>query len=499
MNTRQQTAATTPGVRHCETLIIGAGFGGIGIAIRLRQAGFKDILLLEKQADVGGVWWANTYPGAACDIPTALYSFSFEGDFDWSRKYPQQPEIQAYLRHCADKYGIAARTQFNTEVTEARWDAGQCRWMVTTAAGARFSATSLCAACGILRRPLIPELPGIDTFVGPLFHTARWDHSVDWRDRRVAVIGTGASAVQVVPELARSARSVRVFQRSSPYCLHRPDRAYGRAERSLRRRVPLLARIDRLRTWCNFELLGLGFMHSPLIMREIQRRCRANLHRGTAGNAALTAQLTPDYDIGCKRILITTEYYQALAQPHVELVSGAVASLHRDAVETVDGTRHDCDMVVLATGFHTLDFVAPMNVIGAGGQTLDKAWASGPAAYKGVTVAGFPNLFLLYGPNTNLGHNSIVYMLESQFNYIVSAIQQMDSAGIAALEVKEDRLKEWSDDVQQSLRNTPWQSGCSSWYLDKEGNNYLNWPHLTQRYRRELRSLDLQDYHCVTN
>jgi cation diffusion facilitator CzcD-associated flavoprotein CzcO len=358
MKARPQSAAND--LRHRGTLIIGAGFGGVGLAIRLLQAGFDDILLLEKQSDVGGVWWANTYPGAACDVPTALYSFSFASDFDWTRKFPQQSEILAYLQHCADKYGVSARTQFDTEVTDARWDANQCRWIVTTATGERFSANHLCAACGILRRPLIPELPGIDTFEGPLLHTARWDHSVDWRGQRVAVVGSGASAVQVVPELARGSEQVTVFQRSAPYCIPRGDRAYGRFERWLRRKVPLLASIDRLRTWANFELLGLGFVYSPLIMREVRRRWRVNVRRGVAGNAELEQQLTPDYAIGCKRILITSEYYRSLSAPQVELVSQPVAALYPQGIETADGARHDCDMVVLATGFHALDFVAPM-------------------------------------------------------------------------------------------------------------------------------------------
>ena len=478
---------------RCRTLIIGGGFGGLGLAIRLAKAGLDDFLLLEKQADVGGVWWANRYPGAACDVPTALYSFSFESGFDWSRKYPQQGEILAYLRHCADRYRLRPHIRLNCEATAARWDAARQCWVVAAADGTRYEADNLCAACGILRRPLIPALPGMEDFAGPLMHTARWDPAVDFAGSTVAVIGTGASAVQVIPELARTARRVHVFQRSAPYCIPRGDRAYGRFERALRRRLPWLRGLDRLFTYLNFELMGLGFIHAPLIMQELRRRWRANLRRGVA-DPALRRQLTPDYAIGCKRVLITSEYYQALSAPQVELHPQGVAGLTAAGVVAADGTHTPCDAVVLATGFRALDFLAPLTVTGSAGQTLAQAWADGPRAYKGVTVHGFPNLYLLYGPNTNLGHNSIVYMLESQFNYIISALTQQRGRGLGPLQVKRERLEAWAAAMQRRQANTPWSSGCRSWYLDEAGNNYLNWPGLTPQYRRQLRRFDLADY-----
>ncbi|GAA2416695.1 NAD(P)/FAD-dependent oxidoreductase [Actinomadura vinacea] len=472
-----------------DVVIIGAGFGGIGMAIRLIQAGFEDVVLLERAGDLGGTWRDNTYPGAACDIPSHLYSFSFERKTDWSRRFPPQHEILDYLRHCARKYGVLPRIRFGTEVTEARFDEDEGRWRIATGRGDTLSARILVSACGQLNRPVLPPVPGRESFAGASFHSARWDHGTDLDGKRIAVIGTGASAIQIVPELAGRAARLTVFQRSAPYVIDKPDRPYRGWEKALLRTVPGLHGLSRARLYAQFEARALGFIKYPRLMDLVARRFRANL-RGHIDDPALRERLTPGYPMGCKRILLSGDYYPALTEPHVDLVTDPIDRITPGGVRTAGGREHQADVLVYATGFAATDFLAPMKITGRDGRELNEEWRDGAVAHLGITVSGFPNLFLLYGPYTNLGHNSIIYMLESQFRYVTGCLRAMRDAGLAWIDVRPDAQDAFGREMRERLRSTVWAAGCESWYMTADGEIVNNWPGFTFAYRRATRRPD---------
>ncbi|HEY8482271.1 MAG TPA: NAD(P)/FAD-dependent oxidoreductase [Spirillospora sp.] len=469
-------------------VIIGSGFGGIGMAIRLRQAGIDDVVVLEKADDVGGTWRDNTYPGAACDIPSHLYSFSFERKADWSRRFPPQAEILDYLRHCARKYGVLERTRFGAEVTEARFDEERALWRISTAAGDLLESRALVAACGQLNRPVLPDIPGRGSFAGTSFHSARWDHDADLRGRRVAVIGTGASAVQIVPEIAKEAAELRVFQRTPPYVIDKPDRPYRTWEKAVLTRMPWLYELNRARIYAVYESRALGFIKYPKLMSLVEYRFWRNLKEGVA-DPALRAALVPDYPMGCKRILISSDYYPTLARPHVDLVTDPIERITPTGVRTAR-RDYDVDVIVYATGFATTEFLAPMKIVGRDGRELNEAWRDGVQAHLGIMVSGFPNLFLLYGPYTNLGHNSIIYMLESQFRYVLGCVEAMRRHGLAWIDVRPDVQDAFTRRVRERMRATVWETGCRSWYMTADGMVVNNWPGFTFAYRRATRRPD---------
>ncbi|MFC5746475.1 flavin-containing monooxygenase [Actinomadura rugatobispora] len=472
-----------------DVVIIGSGFGGIGMAIRLVQEGFGDVVVLEKAADLGGTWRDNTYPGAACDVPSHLYSFSFERKTDWSRRFPPQEEILDYLRDCAREYGIMPLIRFGTEVTEARFDEGAGLWHVATSRGDTLSARVLVSACGQLNRPVLPDIPGRETFTGASFHSARWDHGAALDGRRVAIVGTGASAIQIIPEIAARARHLTVFQRSAPYVIDKPDRIYRGWEKALLRSVPGLHELSRARIYALYESRALGFIKYPKLMDLLSRRFRANM-RDQIADPALRATLTPDYPMGCKRILISSDYYPALAEPHVDLVADPIERVTPSGVRTADGRDHEADVIVYATGFAASGFVAPMKITGRDGRELNEEWREGALAHLGITVSGFPNLFLLYGPYTNLGHNSIIYMLESQIRYVLGCLHAMRDAGLDWIEVRPDAQDAFGREMRERLRSTVWDSGCTSWYMTEDGKVVNNWPGFTFAYRRATRRPD---------
>jgi cation diffusion facilitator CzcD-associated flavoprotein CzcO len=468
-------------------VIVGAGFGGIGMAIRLRRAGVRDVTVLEQADGIGGTWRDNAYPGAACDVPSHLYSFSFERRRDWTRRFPPREEILAYLAHCAAKYGITPR--FGTEVEEAAFDEDAGLWRIRIGTGEELTARALITACGQLRRPAYPDLP--NSFAGAAFHSARWDHGHDLTGRRVAVIGTGASAIQFVPHVASRAERVHVFQRTPPYVIAKSDRPYAGWERRLMRWVPALRTLSRARTYALLEARGLAFITRPKLMDHAERAFREHLAEEVP-DRTLRDSLTPEYVMGCKRILLSDDYYTALKRPNVELVTEPIASLSARSVLTTDGREREVDTVIYGTGFRTHGFVAPMTVRGLGGRTLDEAWREGAEAYLGIVVNGFPNLFMIYGPNTNLGHNSIIYMLESQFNYIVGCVKHLTRARY--LDVRADVQNTFNHEVQQRFRDTVWTTGCTSWYKTADGKVINNWPGFTFSYRRATRRPDLGDF-----
>lgn len=475
-------------------IIIGSGFGGIGAAIRLKQQGVSQLSIFEKAGDIGGVWRDNVYPGAACDVPSHLYSFSFEPKPDWSRRYAEQAEIHAYIKHCAAKYGLAPHLRLNTEVTAARFDETRALWCVTLANGETHEAQVLVTATGQLNRPLMAKLPGLASFQGAQFHSAQWDHSVPLVGKRIAVIGTGASAIQFVPRIAPEAAAVSLFQRSAPYVIPKGDRSYGAAAKRLFTRLPLLQRLSRAWEYLFHESRALGVVSFPVLTNAMKPGFRRNLE--VIKDPALRAQLTPDYPVGCKRIMISNDYYTALARTNVAVVSEAIREVRAEGVVTADGKLHAADVLIHGTGFAALDFLAPMHITGLGGRELNAAWREGAEAYLGISVSGFPNLFMLYGPNTNLGHSSIVYMLESQIAYLLDALRHL-GRGSKWLDVKAEVQSRFNASIQQRSKRTVWDSGCTSWYKTAAGKNTNNWPGYTFEYRRATRRLRPSDYHMA--
>lgn len=473
--------------------IVGTGFGGVGAAVRLLQAGVTDLVLFERGDDVGGVWRDNTYPGAACDVPSHLYSFSFAPEHRWSRRFAPQAEIHAYLRRVASEHGVTPRVRFRTEVLGAVFDEGTGRWTLSLSGGDTHEADVLVTAVGQLSRPAVPRLPGLETFAGTVFHSAQWRHDHDLAGRRIAVVGTGASAIQFVPAVVDEVAHLSVFQRSAPYVIRKPDRAYGRATTALLERVPGLLRADRLRTYLTNEARSLGFNTDPRLMKGHEVRFRRGLARQVP-DAALRAALTPTDPIGCKRILQSNDWYPALQRPSVDLVTSPVAEVRPEGVVTADGVLHEADTLVLGTGFAATELVAPMEVRGLGGRTLREAWSGGAEAYLGTTVSGFPNLFLMYGPNTNLGHNSIVLMIEGQLRYLVDAVQRLRAGGVRWMDVRPEVQQRFNDDLQTRLAGTVFAGGCRSWYLTADGRNTQNWPGTTLSFRRRTRRVDWSDY-----
>ncbi len=468
--------------------IVGSGFGGVGMAARLLQDGHTDLVLFERSDDLGGVWRDNTYPGAACDVPSHLYSFSFAPEGGWSRRFAPQAEIHAYLRRVADEFGVTPRVRFGTEVLSATWDDDARVWDLALSGGRTHRCDVLIAACGQLGRPADPHLPGLEDFTGTVFHSGAWDHGHDLTGRRVAVVGTGASAIQFLPEVREQAEHVTLFQRSAPYVIRKPDRAYGPRTHAALQHVPGLLKADRLRTFVVNELRSLGFNSSPALMRVPQKSFARHLAKQVA-DPGLRERLTPDYTIGCKRILQSNDWYPALTRPDVDVVTEAVTQMDATGLTDAAGVRHEVDTIVLGTGFAATELLLPMTVTGRGGRAMAQAWSEGAEAYLGTLVSGFPNLFLLYGPNTNLGHNSIILMLEGQYALIRDGLRQL-AGGLASIDVRSDVLREFNDELQDRLSGTVFAEGCTSWYLTASGRNTQNWPGTTLDFRRRTRKLD---------
>lgn len=476
--------------------IVGTGFSGLGLSIMLKRAGIDDFVVLDRSDGVGGTWRENHYPGAACDAPSHLYSFSFAPNPRWSRRFAPQGEILAYLEDCTDRYGIRPHLRLGTEVEAATFDAAAGTWRLATSTGAEVEADVFVAACGQLSRPAYPDIAGMDTFGGAAFHSARWDHDVDLSGQDVAVVGTGASAIQFVPEIARDARQVHVFQRTAPWVAPKPDRRYQPLHNWAFANLPFAQAAARFGVWATFEVLIPGFTGHPAMLAPV-RAAHRQLIEAQIDDPDLRAKLTPDHELGCKRILISNDWYRTLARDDVELVTDPIAAISADAVVTADGRERKVDTIVYGTGFRSQDFVAPMEVRGLGGRTIADAWRDGAEAYLGLAVSGFPNMFLMYGPNTNLGAGSIVFMLESQARHVLDAIAVLDRTGATYLDVEADAQDEFGREIQARLDGTVW-TGCSSWYRDADGRNTNNWPGLMWEYRNRTRRVDLDHYAVVT-
>jgi cation diffusion facilitator CzcD-associated flavoprotein CzcO len=491
--TATSTGAATPSAITVRVAVIGAGFAGLCAAIRMKELGLHDFVVLERGDDVGGTWRDNTYPGAACDVPSHLYSFSFAPNPEWTRSFSPQPEIQAYLRRCASDFGIYPHVRFGVEVASAVWNDERQRWTLATTAGT-VEAQFLIGAMGALSEPAVPALPGLDRFEGETFHSAEWDHDLDLRGRHVASIGTGASAIQYVPEIAPSVGALDVYQRTPPWIIPRTDRAISRAERWVYRRVPAVQRLVRSLIYWSRESYVLGFTRTRTLMRVPERIARTHLARQVP-DPQLRARLEPDYAIGCKRILISNDYYPTLSRDNVNLVTDGIREVRARSIVAADGTERPADVIIFGTGFAVTDIPAADRIWGRNGLLLREAWRDGMQAYKGTTIAGFPNFFMLVGPNTGLGHTSMVYMIEAQVSYVLDALRQMMRLGIEALDVRPQVQAAANAELQERMAGTVWTTGgCASWYLDPQGRNTTLWPDFTFRFRTTTRRFDLAAY-----
>jgi cation diffusion facilitator CzcD-associated flavoprotein CzcO len=488
-------AGPLPG--HVRVAIIGAGLSGIGAGIRLRQAGVTSFVILERATAVGGTWRDNTYPGCACDVPSHLYSFSFAPNPDWSYSFSRQPEIWRYIEDVTDRYGMRGHLALGTEVIRADWEAGPARWRLQTSRG-ELTADVLVPASGPLSEPSLPDVPGLADFAGEVFHSARWNHDYDIEGKRVAVVGTGASAIQIVPSIQPEVKRLVLFQRTPAWVVPRRDRRITAFEKRMYRQVPVTQRLARLGIYISRESLVGGFTKHPAVLRAAQRMALRHLSTSVS-DPELRARLTPDYVMGCKRILISNDFYPALQRPNVQVVASGLAKVDGNTLTAKDGTSCEVDAIILATGFHAVDAPIADRVYGADGISLARAWNGDMRALRGTTIAGFPNLCMIVGPNTGLGHNSMIYMIESQLNYIVDYLATLDRAGAAALDTKPGAQQSWCDDIERRMASTVWATGgCVSWYLNAAGRNPTLWPRSTIRFRRATRHVDPAEYEFIT-
>lgn len=482
--------------RHCKIAILGSGFSGLGMAIRLKQQGEHDFIIFEKEAGVGGTWRVNHYPGCACDVQSHLYSFSFEPNPNWTRMFAPQPEIKSYLEGCWDKYRLQPHTRLDTEIAGLRWDDRAERWHIRDASGQEYTAQFVVSGMGALSIPSIPRLKGLESFKGKLFHSQQWDHTYDLKGKRVAVIGTGASAIQFVPELQKEVEHLDLYQRTAPWIMPKPDRLIRESERERFKRFPLLQKAFRSLIYGFLESRVVGFTWAPRAMQLASLVAKWHIGRSIK-DPALRAKVTPDYIMGCKRVLISNNYYPALAQPNVDVITAGIAEIRENAVVSQDGSVREVDAIIFGTGFTPSDPIPRGVIFGRNAVDLVDTWPHGPEAYKGTMTAGFPNLFFLMGPNTGLGHNSMVYMIESQIHYILGALKLLDRHQLDSLEPRRDAQDAFNGKLQGQLGSTVWNAGgCNSWYLHPvSGRNCTVWPGFTWRFRQLTRHFDPAAYH----
>ncbi|GAB7536352.1 flavin-containing monooxygenase [Burkholderia sp. 3C] len=475
--------------------IIGTGFAGLGMAIRLRQKGRGDFAVFEKAATVGGTWRDNHYPGCACDVPSHVYSFSFAPNPRWTRAFAPQPEIRAYLERCVEQFGVAPYLRLGHELASAEYDDVAHRWRLSFANGKQVSARMLVSGMGGLSRAALPQIDGLDSFQGHAFHSQHWDHQYDLRGKRVAVIGTGASAIQFVPQIAPRVAQLALFQRTPPWIMPKPDRQLTRVEQWMFRALPFTQKLARTSRYWMLESRVLGFAIHPGIMKLVQKVAERHIRKQIA-DPALRATVTPDYTLGCKRVLISNDYYPALTRANVDVVTDPIARIEPNAVVTASGQRHEVDCLIYGTGFQVAD-PYPRGVIrGRNGVDIVDTWRDGAHAYLGTALPGYPNFFMIVGPNTGLGHNSMVFMIESQIEYILGALDAMDRDHADAIEVRPLVEADYNARLQQRLKRAIWSTGgCKSWYLDpRTGKNTTLWPGFTWRFRQATAQFSIADY-----
>lgn len=479
---------TTPSIT-----IVGAGFGGLGMALELLRSGIDDFTILERADDLGGVWRDNTYPGAACDVPSPLYSWSFEPRSDWPRRFSEQADIYNYIQRVVAKYDLTKRIRFGVEVSDAEFDEQTGQWQIRTVDDDRITTDVLIPAVGQLSRPAWPNIPGIDTFTGHAFHSAEWNHEVDLTGKRIACIGTGASAIQYIPQIQPKAEHLTLFQRSAAWLLPKPDVQYSKRHHTMFEYFPPSRWLERFGIWLFFEVMALALTDLPWV-RTPTTMVADKFREKQVPDPALREKLTPDYEPGCKRALFSNDYFPSLGQPNVSVETTGIDAITPNGIRTADGVEHDVDVIIYGTGFKGTDFLAPMNIYGTNGRKLTDAWADeGARAYLGMSVPHFPNLFMMYGPNTNVGSGSIIYMLESQARYIRQIIDYLRKRPGHAIAAREDTEKRWDDWLQKRLVETPWNF-CSSWYRNASGRITNNWPGATLLYRWKTRRFEPADF-----
>ncbi|HTO71842.1 MAG TPA: NAD(P)/FAD-dependent oxidoreductase [Myxococcota bacterium] len=496
MEAKGRTPPGESGSGSPSVLILGAGVSGLCTGIQLRKAGIHSFTILEKSGKVGGTWFENVYPGAACDVPSHFYCYSFEPNPDWSHKFSGQAEIREYLERTAQKYGIVPHIRFGTEVAAASFDERAGKWRVRTTGGEELLADVLVSGCGQLNRPRVPDLPGLGEFEGKSFHSARWDETYDMTGKNVVVVGNGASAIQFIPKLAAVAKHVTILQRSPNWVVPRGDYAYSERAKRFFRVFPALARLYRWFFYWQLEKNYMAFGSEGYWAGWFHKGALAYLE-ASISDPELRRKLTPDYRVGCKRILIDDDFYPSLTRPNVSVVTSPIERIERDAVRTADGARHPADALVLATGFQATSFLAPIQIEGLGGKKLEEVWRGGAEAHLGLTVAGFPNFFMMYGPNTNLGHNSIIFMIECQVSYTVKCIQELARRGLAYMDVKPQVMQAFNEELQRDLEKSAWAAGCKSWYKTASGKVTNNWSDFTVAYWWRTRRPDFAKFNLV--
>jgi cation diffusion facilitator CzcD-associated flavoprotein CzcO len=468
--------------------VVGGGFGGVGAIVMLKRAGYDDVTVFERAERIGGVWHHNTYPGAACDVPSHLYEFSFDTNPHWSRRFAPQAEIQAYIEDVARRHGVLDRIRTGTEVQSARWDEERSKWKLETSAGAH-EADVLLTACGQLSVPSIPPIPGLESFDGPAFHTARWRHDVDLAGKRVAVVGTGCSTIQVVPAIQPVVGRIDVYQRSPGWTVPKGDHPYSERARRRFERFPILQRLDRRRILAFHEFGAAAMTKYRWLLPPLRAMSRRQITKAIS-DPELRRKVTPSDEVGCKRVMLTDEWYPALTKPNVELVTDRIAEITSSGVRTEDGTERPADAIVLGTGFKTHGFVAPMEIAGAGGRTLAEEWADVARARLGLSVPGFPNMFLLYGPNTNGGTGSVPYTIEAGMGHVLAALRELERADADRIELRREAAEEFDRELRAALAGTVWHTGCTNWYVDENGNDPNQWPWMWSAYRRRTARID---------
>ncbi|WP_084380229.1 flavin-containing monooxygenase [Pseudomonas mucidolens] len=475
--------------------IIGSGFAGLCMAIKLKEAGLDDFFIAEQADSLGGTWRDNHYPGCACDVQSHVYSFSFAPNPHWTRQFAPQAEIRAYLEDCAERYELAPYLHYGMGLERAVFDEQSQRWQLSFTHGRQISARVLVSGMGGLSRPALPAIPGLETFQGKRFHSQQWDHGYSLKGKRVAVIGTGASAIQFVPQIAPQVAHLDVFQRTPPWIMPKPDRPISRSERWAFKHLPFTQRMVRSAFYWALEGRVVGFALHPRLMKMVQKIALRHLHKQVT-RPSLRKVLTPDYTIGCKRVLISNDYYPALSRSNVQVVTDSVLRIEADGVITTDGIKHPADCLIFGTGFQATDPLPRGCIIGRDGVDLMDIWRDGAHAYLGTTVPGYPNLFLIVGPNTGLGHNSMILMIEAQVTYILKALQQMHRHRINSVDVKPAVENAYNEQLQDKLKRTIWSTGgCQSWYLDpRTGKNTTLWPGSTWRFKQVTRHFALKDY-----
>ncbi|WP_250655836.1 flavin-containing monooxygenase [Alkalimarinus coralli] len=478
-----------------DVIILGSGFSGLCMAIKLKEAGINSYLILEKANEVGGTWRENTYPGCACDVQSHLYSYSFEGNPDWSKSYAGWEEIQNYILHCTQKYQLRSSIRFNSEVSAAKFDEANARWNIGTTDGKHYRAKAFVMGSGPLHVPAIPNIKGLDTFKGKVFHSAQWDHSYDLKDKNVVSIGTGGSAIQYVPEIAPDVKRLYVFQRTPAWVLPRNERSYSNVEKQLFKRIPLLRKLHRARLYLTNEMRVLP-IYRPALARSLSRFAKWHI-KSSLNDASLVEKMTPNYTIGCKRVLISNKYYPTFNRDNVELVTDGIAEIKEHSIITKDGKERPADAIILGTGFIADPrlYMKGFEVTGLNGRSLLKQWEKGAESYLGINVSGFPNLFQLVGPNTGLGHNSIILMIESQVHYIIESLKLLKKKNARYMNLHQDALESFNQEIAEGLENTVWSSGCNSWYAQEDGKNFTIWPGTTMKYRARTRHVVAENYH----